>query len=75
MSEYKVRIHDLIEELCSAEGDSVTILCANPDFEGPNRVVTCNGYWTGYEERRFGDDTLLDALECATTAYRKAGGL
>jgi hypothetical protein len=56
----------LINELRSEEADSVTILCENPDFNGqPNSAVICNGEWTGYEDKRFAADTILDALSMA----------
>lgn len=61
----------LIEELRKDEGDSVTILCDNPDFNGqPNSAVICNGDWTSYEDRRFAADTILDAL-CTAVTERK----
>ena len=37
----------LIQLLRADEGDSVTLLCDNPDFNGqPNCAVVCNGDWT-----------------------------
>ena len=58
----------LIELLRADEGDSVTLLCDNPDFNGqPNCAVVCNGDWTSWVDRRFAADTILDALSMAAT--------
>lgn len=60
------QIVDRINYLRGGEGDSVTIFCDNPDFNGqPERVVECCGDWTGWEDRRYGGDTLLGALNAA----------
>lgn len=60
----------LIDLLRSQEGDDVTILCDNPDFNGqPNCAVLCNGDWTEYNDQRFVGDTVLDALSAAATDY------
>lgn len=56
----------LINELRANEGNSVTIPCDNPDFNGqPNCAVICNGDWTDWQDKRFAADTLLDALSMA----------
>lgn len=56
----------LINVLRADEGDSVTILCDNPDFNGqPNCAIICNGDWTGWVDKRFAADTVLDALSMA----------
>ena len=56
----------LIEQLAEPEGDSVTIVCPNPDFDGgPNRRIIVNGYWTGHRDVYFDGDTLNDALYAA----------
>lgn len=60
---------NLIEVLRAAEGDSVTILCDNPDFNGQaNCAVECNGAWTGFQDRRFSGDTIMDCLRGASVA-------
>ncbi|MES2602136.1 MAG: hypothetical protein V4602_15140 [Pseudomonadota bacterium] len=67
-----VEMMRLINLLRSNEGDSVTILCNNPDFNGqPNNAVVCNGGWTNWEDRRFSQDTLLDALSAAMIEYMR----
>jgi hypothetical protein len=59
-------IRKYIDFLRADEGDSVTILCDNPDFNGqPNCAIECNGYWTNWQDRRFGGDTIEVALELA----------
>lgn len=68
MSERAEEIIRLIDLLRADEGDGVTILCDNPDFNGqPNCAVICNGGWTSWEDRRFAADTILDALSMAAT--------
>ena len=59
-------IRKFIDFLRADEGNSVTLLCDNPDFNGqPNCAVECNGYWTNWQDRRFAADTLEGALELA----------
>lgn len=59
----------IIEQLTSYEGDTVTILSANPDFNGqPNWAVECNGDWTDWKDRRFTDDNQLMCLRKALQA-------
>lgn len=69
----------LMDILRSQEADSVTLCSDNPDFNGqPNCLVICNGDWTGWEDRRFQADTVLDALRAAAIEYRQKnsdGGL
>lgn len=66
----EVEIVRLIDLLRSQEGDDVTILCDNPDFnDQPNCAVVCNGDWTEYKDHRFVGDTVLDALSAAATDY------
>ena len=64
--------HRIIERLRSDEGDSVTLCCDNPDFEGPNNLVMVCGDWTNRVDRTFEAGTHLDAL-CAADAARTAG--
>lgn len=60
------QIVDAINYLRGGEGDSVTILCDNPDFDGqPNCAIECNGDWTRWEDKRFTGGTILVALQCA----------
>lgn len=64
---------DLIERLREAEGNSVTLICDNHDFNGqPNAAVICNGDWTLWTDRRFTGDTVLQALEAAHAAMVEA---
>lgn len=63
----------LINALRADEGDEVTILCDNPDFNGqPNCVVECCGGWTRFGDQRFGGQTLLDALSAAWIGRQRA---
>lgn len=61
---------DMIEKLVADEGNSVTILCPNPEGD-PNRAIVCNGDWTGWSDVRFGGKTLLDCLTSATAAFEE----
>ena len=56
------------------EGASVTILCPNPD-DGmyANEIEVCDE-WTGWKPRRFGGDTLAEALEAAEAAKENSDG-
>lgn len=59
-------IRKFIDFLRADEGDSVTLLCDNLDFNGqPNCAVECNGYWTSWHDKRFIGDTLEAALKLA----------
>jgi len=63
----------LIEELRADEGNSVTILCPNPEPENreESEAVECLGEWTAWEEQRFSGATLKECLESAVRAYRE----
>jgi hypothetical protein len=67
--EEKIEAWNLVESLRAPEGQSVALVCDNPDFNGqPNCAVDCCGDWTGWDERRFAGDTILDALRIAHEA-------
>jgi hypothetical protein len=59
---------DMIERLRREEGHTVTLLCDNPDFEGPGAAVLCCGAWTLWNDRRFTGDTVIEALKVAVAA-------
>jgi len=64
---------EMLHELRREEGDSVTLLCDNPDFNGqPNNAIECNGAWTNWTERRFTGDSLTAAVRAAYDAKRAA---
>lgn len=60
-----------ISRLRDEEADSVTVLCDNPDGP-PNNAVKCCGFWTGFAERRFEGETILEALSRAVAAKDEA---
>lgn len=64
-------IVNCINILRNEEGSSVEILCENPDGE-PTNVVVVSDDWTDWEPRRFGGNTLLDALRAAVAARTEA---
>lgn len=66
MSDEDWNIRKHIDFLRADEGDSITLFCDNPDFNGqPNCAIECNGYWTNWQDRRFAADTIEGALELA----------
>ena len=56
------------------EGDSVTLLCDNPDPASPdqNNAIECNGDWTDWKDRRFQGESLDAAVRAAVEAKRAA---
>lgn len=55
-----------IDELRREEGDQVTILCDNPDFNGqPNNAVVVSAGWTNWQDFRVSGHTIKGALENA----------
>ena len=60
----------LIDQLTQEEGCAVTLLGANPDFDGPDYAVLCSGEWTGWSDERYEGQTLNDALRAALEAKR-----
>lgn len=68
---------DMIDSDCMAaintlrlnEGNSVTLICDNPDFGGPNNAIECSGDWTNWQTKRFTGDRLLTSLQSALKAY------
>lgn len=59
----------LLYYLREGEGDSITLLCDNPDFNGqPNNAVECCGAWTDWKDRRFTGDSLVGAVRTAAVA-------
>lgn len=64
---------EMLNALRAEEGDSITLLADNADFNGqPNNVVECCGAWTDWQERRFGGDTLHAAVLAAYRARHPA---
>jgi hypothetical protein len=68
---------DMIDSDCMAaintlrmnEGNSVTLICDNPDFGGPNNAIECSGDWTNWQTKRFTGDRLLTSLQSALKEY------
>lgn len=68
----KIKAWNLIERLRTAEGNSVTLICDNPDFNGqPNCAIDVCGDWTAWLDRRFTGDTILEALQAAHEAMAR----
>ena len=66
-----VEIWRAIETLTEGEGNSVNVLCPNPDFNGqPNYAIECNGDWTDWRDRRFAHDSQVECFRLAVRALR-----
>lgn len=63
-------VWQLISALRADEGDTVSLLCDNPEGP-PNNAIECNGAWTNWVDQRFEGETLTAALLAAYRA-RKA---
>lgn len=72
MCEKCVRICNVIGELNSQEGNSVTIFAANPEFSGDDYAIEACGDWSNWEAERFGGDSIAEALEKAVEQKRLA---
>lgn len=60
---------EMLLALRKDEGNSVTLLSDNPDFNGqPSNAIECCGAWTGWKDRRFTGDTLRAAVLAAYKA-------
>lgn len=56
----------ILNAMRAEEGDSITLLSDNPDFNGqPNSAVECCGAWTDWQDHRFTGDTLHAAVLAA----------
>jgi len=69
------RLHtivDAIDFLRRDEGDSVEIVCDNPEFSGPSSAVIVSGEWCGYHGRRFDGESVAEALAKAVKAREAA---
>lgn len=65
-------VEELIDELRAEEGASV-IICDNPDFnDQPDRTVEVVAPWNKFIGTTYGGETLLEALQAAVEAKRKA---
>lgn len=59
-----------INELTDREVSTVTMVHSNPDFDGPDELVICRGYWTNEQDLHFGADTRIEALQLAVESKR-----
>lgn len=66
-------ILSMINDLRADEGDSVEILCDNPEGP-PNNAVRVSAGWTNYEFERFEGNTLEAALTAACLAKAERNG-
>lgn len=64
----------MINALRRDEGDSVTLLCDNPEGP-PNNAIECNGGWTDWTDRRFVGETLRAAILAAYKARQECDPL
>lgn len=61
-----------LEELRMGEGDSVTILCDDPEADSTAKrmAIVCNGAWTQWEDRRFYGESIVQCLARGAQAMR-----
>jgi len=65
------RALNAIDFLRAEEGNSITFVCDNPDFNGqPNAKVICHGAWTQWADRAFTGDRVGKALAAALAEYQ-----
>lgn len=67
LSEQSLSLTILLNRLRADEGDSITLLCDNPEGP-PNNAVECCGAWTDWTDRRFEGETLDAAIRAAWDA-------
>lgn len=58
---------EIIQKLRNDEGSCVGICCDNAE-SGPNSAITVIDEWTGWAERTFFGDSVVDALQKALEA-------
>ncbi|MER9768992.1 hypothetical protein NKJ09_23340 [Mesorhizobium sp. M0189] len=64
----------MLERFREGEGNSVTLVCDNPDFNGqPNTKIIVCADWTGFEERVFTGDTITQAIANAFAVFSTYG--
>ena len=67
-----VEIWRAIEMLTDGVGDTVTVLSANPDFNGqPNYAIICNSFETNWQDRHFAHDSQVECFRLAVRAILK----
>lgn len=61
-----------LEELRLGVGDSVTILCDDPEAESTAKrmAIVCNGEWTQWQDRRFYGESIVQCLAKGVGAMR-----
>lgn len=65
----QVEAMTILEQLRADEGNCVTFVCDNPDFNGqPNCAIEVCAEWTAWAPRRFSADTVLDCLRLAAAS-------
>jgi hypothetical protein len=78
MAEHSVAANEIwgiIADLTEGEGNTVTVLCPNPDFNGqPNYAIECCGDWTDWQDRRFAHDSRIECFRMAWAAHKAAEG-
>ena len=75
-AQINLRCMALIEELRTGVAETVMIYQPNDDEfcqDDEQEMVCINGEWTGFEDRNFSGQTLLEALTNAVRAKRQAG--
>ncbi|TJW14341.1 MAG: hypothetical protein E5W82_10205 [Mesorhizobium sp.] len=64
----------MLERFREGEGNSITLVCDNPDFNGQanSKIIVCAD-WTGFQEREFTGDTVAEAISNAFVVFKAYG--
>lgn len=64
----------MLERFREGEGNSITLVCDNPDFNGQaNSKVFVFADWTEFEDRVFTGDTISEAIGNAFAVFKAYG--
>ncbi|AZO29304.1 hypothetical protein [Mesorhizobium sp. M1B.F.Ca.ET.045.04.1.1] len=65
----------MLERFREGEGNSITLVCDNPDFNGQanSKVIVCAD-WTEFQEREFTGDTITQAIANAFAVFGETNG-
>lgn len=65
-----LEIWSIVEKLTEGEGNTLTVLPPNQDFNGqPNYAIECEADWTGWMLVRFANDSRAECFRMALAAF------
>lgn len=68
-----VEVATILEDLRQVEGREIRLICDNPDFEGPNTIVTMDWDWE-LQGASYSGDSVLACLRAALADKEKNSG-